>query len=235
MIYFICAGKGSRMKSKIPKALQKVNGVPNVLRNANIVRELNQDFRIVINHDSKNDFLEYFSEEELIGINSGFGSGHAVMLLNLKDDDLIIWGDAVINDPGIIIEAIESKFVKRSPLLIALKAVKNPYVSFDITSDGRISEVRFSKYGETSNSGYQDCCVFKVKKSLTKHLKNIHDAIWKNRYISESQEFEFLYVVHYLHNIGKSSEFYISSFPDGISSYNTKEELEELNYRTQEI
>lgn len=227
MIYFICAGKGSRMSSEIPKALHEVQGVPNVLRNSRIVQNLGQEFRVVLNKDDRETFLKFFSEEHIISINSGFGSGHAVMLLDLEDDDLIIWGDAIINNPSAITEMLE--YESDAPLSLGLKKVTDPYVQFGITSCGSLSEVRFKKYCETSNSGYQDSCVFKVKKDLTKHLKSIHNIIWKNRYITESGEFEFLYIIHYLYNIGDSADFYISSYPEGVLSYNTKEELKEIN------
>jgi bifunctional N-acetylglucosamine-1-phosphate-uridyltransferase/glucosamine-1-phosphate-acetyltransferase GlmU-like protein len=226
MIYFIAAGKGSRMNSSIPKALSEVLGTPNLVRNISLIESINEDYRIVINQSDVDIFKEYISEDKLVAINSGFGSGHAIMNVNFSDSDIIIWGDAVISDIRIVTELIKEK--SESPLLIPLKFVSEPYVNFMINHEGKIQEVLFSKYGETSKKGYQDCCIFKVNSDLKEHLKSIHNVLWKGRYIAESNEFEFLYVIHYLANIDEHAEYYVSEYPNAILSYNTKDELNEI-------
>ncbi len=226
MIYFIAAGKGSRMKSSKPKALHNVCGVPNVVRNINLIQDFS-DYRVVVNISDRKIFSEYVDKSKIITIESGYGSGHAIMKLNLKDDDIIIWGDAVITDIEIIKELMDYEYNNYS-LIVPLKKVKNPYVNFLLTDDSKIKEVLFSKYGEISNSGYQDCCIFKASESLIKHLKGVHYAIWKDRYITESNEFEFLYIIHYLYNISESAVGFLTEYPHGVLSYNNTEELNSI-------
>jgi len=223
MIYFIAAGKGSRMKSARPKALHEVNGIPNIIRNIGLIENIS-DYRVVINKTDKKIFREFVSDDKLITIESGYGSGHAIMKLDICDDDIIIWGDAVIKDVDIVKELAEYD-LGQNTLIIPLKKVRDPYVNFLLTENSIIKEVLFSKYGELSKSGYQDCCIFKVSSKLKTYLKNVHAAIWKDRYITESNEFEFLYIIHYLFNIDDSAYGYLTEYPDAILSYNNKEEL----------
>lgn len=232
-VFFLAAGKGSRMNSTTPKSLHLVNGEPNIVRNINIVTKLGLNYKLVID---KTDSIERYTsvgiiESNILKINSGFGSGHALLNIPIKDDDLVIWGDAVIIEEEIISELI--RYSNPSPLIVPLKYVNNPYVTFalDNKDNSKITEVKFSKYGEHSSVGYQDCCVFKVKGGLLNHLRTIHNVIWKNRYITESAEFEFLYIIHYLYNIDSSAVGYMTEYPDSVLSYNNKEELEHINYR----
>jgi bifunctional N-acetylglucosamine-1-phosphate-uridyltransferase/glucosamine-1-phosphate-acetyltransferase GlmU-like protein len=206
------------MRSNLPKALHLVDGTPNVVRNSKMV----DDFRVVINHCDVDVFLEYFSRDKLVEIESGLGSGHAIMQLELEENDIIIWGDAVIVNPLIIKELSETD---SKTLKIPLKKVDNPYVNFCVDEQFSIHEVMFSKYNEHSSKGYQDCCIFKVPYQFVRYLRALHNAIWKSRYITESEEFEFLYIAHYLNNVGNPAKGYLTEYPNAIYSYNTVEEL----------
>lgn len=224
MIYFIAAGKGSRMNSSLPKALHNVNGTPNLQRNIEMISGID-DYRVVVNRNDFTIFSRYIDHEKLLPIVSGLGSGHAVMQIEFNPGDIIIWGDAVITDPAIITE-LKNDSSNRA-LVIPLKKVNNPYVNFLCDSNLNIQEVLFSKYKETGQIGYQDCCIFKVN-NIQSYLRDMHNVIWKSRYITESHEFEFLYVVHYLYNIENAAEGFITEYPDGILSYNTQEELKNI-------
>lgn len=220
MIYFIAAGKGSRMKSDLPKALHEVNGEPNLVRNAKMIDD---DYRVVVNRGQEALFSKYVPMENIYAIDSGLGSGHAIMQIPLKDNDIVIWGDAVIVDPRIIDEIKDQE-----GFAVALKRVKNPYVNFLCDKNLRIQEALFAKYGETSASGLQDCCIFKVTQKSRQQLEDLHNAIWKGRYITESNEFEYHYIMHYKANINDPANGYITDYPNAIESYNTPEELESI-------
>ena len=220
MIYFIAAGKGSRMNSELPKALHKVDGIPNIVRNINMI---NDDYRVVINVSDIDIFSQYIDADKIYHINSGLGSGHAIMQLHLEDDDIIIWGDAVILNTDIIEE-----IKKTEGCSIPLKHTDNPYVNFLCDKRLNIKEVLFSKYGEKSSHGLQDVCIFKVTKDIIEHLNAVHNATWKGRYITESNEFEFHYIMHYKYNIHKPAKGYITQYPNSIESYNTKSELKQI-------
>ena len=220
MIYFIAAGKGSRMKSDLPKALHDVNGEPNLVRNVKLLKE---DYRVVVNRGQFKLFSEYVPAKNILEIDSGLGSGHAIMQIPLKDNDIVIWGDAVIVDPKIIDE-----IKGQDGFAIPLKRVKNPYVNFLCDKNLKVQETLFAKYGETSKTGLQDCCIFKVTQKSRQQLEDLHNAIWKGRYITESNEFEYLYLMHYKFNINDPANGYITEYPNAIESYNTKEELNKI-------
>jgi hypothetical protein len=107
-------------------------------------------------------------------------------------------------------------------------AVDNPYVSFKCNSSLMAQSVDFSKYGETNLKGLQDKCIFKLDRDgLQLALSAFHDCTYKDgRYITESGEFEFLYVVHVL-SIQEDIQCYITD-KNSIFSYNTKEELQQI-------
>jgi bifunctional N-acetylglucosamine-1-phosphate-uridyltransferase/glucosamine-1-phosphate-acetyltransferase GlmU-like protein len=220
MIYFIAAGKGSRMKSELPKALHQVNGEANLVRN---VKLIDDDYRVVVNRGQEALFSNYVPVENILSIDSGLGSGHAIMQIPLKDDDIVIWGDSVILDTRIIDE-----IKTQDGFSIPLKRVKNPYVNFLCDKNLKIQEALFAKYGETSASGLQDCCIFKVTQKSRQQLEDLHNAIWKGRYITESNEFEYHYIMHYKSNINDPANGYITEYPNAIESYNTQDELKTI-------
>ncbi|MHB8097974.1 MAG: NTP transferase domain-containing protein [Sulfuricurvum sp.] len=226
-LLILAAGKGSRMNSSLPKALHETldnNNINNIYEKCS---GLFDNIYVAINHSNEKVFKDNINENiGIISISSGLGSGHAVLESIKSNKDLssefcLIWGDAVIFDSDIVEELIAYP----SNFAIPVLQVDNPYVSFKCDSNLRAKSVDFSKYGETNSKGLQDKCIFKLDKNiLLNALQNFHSCTYKDgRYITESSEFEFLYVIHLL-SLTENVQCYITD-KNSIFSYNTQEEL----------
>ena len=119
----LAAGKGTRMKSDLPKVLHSVLGKPMITYGQNAIKHLNNKY-VVVGHQSDlvikelaNEFKPVIQEEQL-------GTGHAVLtLLNsneFKNDDseyiVIIPGDA----PLLLKESIDTLISESTNRKVAL-------------------------------------------------------------------------------------------------------------------
>lgn len=235
-LIILAAGKGSRMQSSIPKALHKtINNMTNIENTILKCNVLFDNIFIVINDKDINIFKESLNKEhhpKLLSISSGLGSGHAIYELisnynsKISKEFVIVWGDAVIYNDNIINELVQYNNSMCFPVIMN----NNPYVSINVDDNFYAKYVDFSKYGEMNKVGFQDKCIFKVNKQiLFKALQSFHFSCFKSgRYITESGEFEFLYIIHLLYQLKKKIKCYITDYENDILSYNTKDELEKL-------
>ena len=226
-LIILAAGKGSRMQSNIPKALHSINNKVNLQNTLEKTNTLFKNVYIIVNEKDKHHFDNF---DNVISIQSGLGSGHAIMqsiekIENLSNNFCIVWGDAYFENDKIFKEIIEYD----NEMCIPLQEKKHPYVTFKIDDNFNIQSVDFSKYGEIHEYGLQDKCLFKVNKiKLYKALKDFHNCTYKDgRYITESNEFEFLYVMHVLANNNNSMQGYITD-ENTVHSYNTKDEIQKI-------
>jgi bifunctional N-acetylglucosamine-1-phosphate-uridyltransferase/glucosamine-1-phosphate-acetyltransferase GlmU-like protein len=241
-IYIIAAGNGSRLGSKIPKALYPIAGEPNIQRTIRLVKQaiVNTDnpaeIVIVCSKQRQADFEALNSDVAILPISSGLGDGHAVMTAlaeqlydgtgyyKQESQSLIIWGDAVLESSGIIEEAITIE-LGLTPMMLPVVMEKDPYVSILLDNNsGDCISADFSKMGEHHPSGFHDQCIFKIKTWIIfARLEQMHAAYWKNgRYTTETKELTFLYLIHYLYNIAQAAKAYTSEFT--VHSFNTVEE-----------
>ena len=141
----------------------------------------------------------------------------------ISEEFVLIWGDAVVSGKDIFIEAMTSN----SQIGIPVYRTEDPYVSFKVNERLEAESVDLSKYGETNSFGYQDLCVFFLHREAIMEICDcFHSAAFKGgRYITETGEFEFLYIVHTGFNLGFFPQCYLSDYKDQISSYNTINEL----------
>ena len=116
----LAAGKGTRMKSDLPKVVHKVNGIPMVKKIMNILEELNVEKNILILGHKKEVVLKSIGEEKIYVVqNEQLGTGHAVMMAKdmLKDYDgdvMVVCGDT----PLLKVETLKKLYAKH----IATKA-----------------------------------------------------------------------------------------------------------------
>ena len=94
----LAAGKGTRMKSELPKVLHKVNGVSMVQKVINTLKDAEINNNILILGHKKELVLESVTEKKYVVQEEQLGTGHAVMQASeeLKDFDgiaLILCGD----------------------------------------------------------------------------------------------------------------------------------------------
>ncbi len=159
MIYglIICAGKQSRFKTDLPKALVDIKGETLLDRNIRVMYPFCDEIYTVCSVEN----AHYFKQVEKIVIDSGKGSGDAVWQalerLNIKKGDtcFIIWGDSM--QQPLIFEKLKKEY--NGIALIPTVYEERPYVQIIPTENNRV-EVRFSKFNETITSGYHDLSIF---------------------------------------------------------------------------
>lgn len=220
----------------MPKALAVVHRTPNLINTLRTIKDLFQRVLITVNHEDASQFSDAVRSEglsaSLIPIASGLGSGHALLQslcqTSISDPFILCWGDAYFFSGDLIRELLQKD--TNSQLLIPLQQLANPYVSIIVDNELVAHSVDFSKYGERHEVGFKDLGVFKMRTSIVDILQHFHNANWKkSKYITNSHEFEFLYIVHFLHNVGLPAQCYLTEYPNSVRGFNTLEELEKLN------
>jgi NDP-sugar pyrophosphorylase family protein len=176
---------------------------------------------------------------QFIEIESGRGDGHAILeAINQIDDEItddifIMWGDAYLTSEQIFLDCINAKRITEDnkdyiPMYVPVINEKNPYVTFVVDKDMRCIGADFSKRGECHPSGFHDQCVFfgNTQVFLTA-LKIMNHAFLKNgRYVTDSGELTFLYIIHYLWNNMQPAKAIITDSP--VLSYNTQGEVKDI-------
>lgn len=159
MIYglIICAGKQSRFKSDIPKALVEFNGKSLLDVNISNMSPFCDEIHVVCSYENEH----FFTCKNKIVISSGKGSGDAVWQalehLNVKDGDscYIMWGDSL--QKAALFEQLKLKY--NGETIIPCRFEENPYVQVIQKEENKL-EIRFSKFKETITAGYHDLSLF---------------------------------------------------------------------------
>ena len=94
----LAAGKGTRMKSELPKVIHKVNGIPMVKKILNELEKLETEENILILGHKKEEILKELGDIKYAVQEEQLGTGHAIMQAEslLKDYDgdvMILCGD----------------------------------------------------------------------------------------------------------------------------------------------
>ncbi len=195
MIYglIICAGKQSRFKSDIPKALMQINGTSLLERNIKAMTPYCDEIYTVCSTENQH----HFKTPNKIVINSGKGSGDAVLKalekLHIAPDDscFIMWGDSLQNST--IFAVLKKNYHGVS--LIPCTYEENPYVQIIPMKKDKVL-VRFSKFGEPISAGFHDLSIFYCNAiELLEKLKEFQHKILdldENYVHKHNNEMEFL-------------------------------------------
>lgn len=92
------AGKGTRMKSELPKVIHKVNGIPMIKKILNVLDEVGVVKNILILGHKKEEVLKELGNVEFVIQEEQLGTGHAIMmakekLKNFSGDVMVLCGD----------------------------------------------------------------------------------------------------------------------------------------------
>ena len=129
----LAAGKGTRMKSDLPKVAHKVNGVPMVKKIMNILDDLGVEKNILILGHQKEVVLEavgadntYVVQEEQLG------TGHAVIMAKdeLKDYDgdvMVVCGDTPLLRAETLRKLYEKHVATKATTTILTSIYENPF------------------------------------------------------------------------------------------------------------
>jgi bifunctional N-acetylglucosamine-1-phosphate-uridyltransferase/glucosamine-1-phosphate-acetyltransferase GlmU-like protein len=248
-LLIVAAGAGKRLSElSVPKPLAAINGKPNVF---NTVLTLGTEFEkifIAISLQHKRFFIRALSEMytefadhaeildkvQFLEIQSGFGSGHAVMVAlqeltrktpNESMQVMLTWGDAYFADNNIVKEL--AQFAPCNTMVVPVVKKQYPYISMSVDKEMKCLGIEFNA-DEPKAHGLHDQSIFLVDAlTMQTALSTFHNATWGlDRYIVDIGEFGFLHIVHYLANIGNHAKAYITDFP--LQSYNTMQELKEI-------
>lgn len=204
MIYglIICAGKQSRFKSDLPKALIRIDGQSLLQKNIEEMKSYCNKIAVICSTENES----YFTDEEIkdaqkVTIVSGKGSGDAVWQalhrLDVKPCDtcFILWGDCLQRN------AIYRKITEsyRGIFLIPCTVEEKPYVQITETERGG-AHASFSKFGEPIGSGFHDLSLFYGNAlSIRDKLDTFHDKICDdqgNYKHKHGNEMEFLDIIN---------------------------------------
>ena len=94
----LAAGKGTRMKSDLPKVIHKVNGIPMVKKILNELEKLETEENILILGHKKEEVLKELGDVKYVVQEEQLGTGHAIMqayelLKDYDGDVMILCGD----------------------------------------------------------------------------------------------------------------------------------------------
>lgn len=131
-VIILAAGKGTRMKSNLPKVLHRLDGKPLVQHVIDTVRTLNPtDIVLVVGHRAElvrekiGDGVRYVLQSEQLG------TGHAVMqakdaLGNRRGDVLILYGDMPLLTATTLEKLVAAQTANPHPLTMLTVTANNP-------------------------------------------------------------------------------------------------------------
>ena len=252
ILFILAAGNSTRFLG-IPKELIRVNNKYNI---ENTLEKCFQKFdkiyivtnkqkfpslvEVLIDITKNNENKDLLKNCETIYIESGFGSGDAIIKMyneflkkeefkTTTNDFYLLWGDAYITDERLINLLIRKALINKTCLLFPIKKKIKPYCSIKLSNlvykpNSKDKYYLASDYSFNNNEdGYQDQCIFKFNKDLIEHLVNLNNL---NKYIENKKEYQFLDILYYLDSINKNAICYSTIYD--IYSYNTIEELKEI-------
>ena len=111
----LAAGKGTRMKSSIPKVLHKVNGEKMLQKVINTTKDFG-DVLLILGY-KKEEIIKDFPEYDYVVQEEQLGTGHAIKIAKdkFKDSDLVLvtYGDGPLLSKYTI-EKMKDKFIKNN-------------------------------------------------------------------------------------------------------------------------
>lgn len=231
----LTAGKQTRFKSHIPKALYPYKDSTILEHNINELKQYVDKIFVVTSFDNKQYFenLKFDDMVEVFSIHSGFGCGDAVYksLYEIKkikssDDVVLIWGDSIQNRSVIkeLIKNYNDRFV------IPVVKEESPYVEF-VVSNKIVKHVSFSKYKEKINkNSYHDLSIFMFKKIVALNaLTELVDKTFDDgKYQYRNNEMLFLDIFNFVDENNPNAEILeLDKIID--KSFNTLEEYSKLS------
>ena len=166
-VAILAAGKGTRMKSALPKVLQTLNGISLVERVLSSCKEVNPDRRLlIIGHqaDEVKQSLSHYSGLEFVLQHPQKGTGHAVQQLqkelkNFKGELLLLNGDVPLLKHYTIHSLLKKHRKHQASVTLLTAKVTNPkgYGRVFVNEEGRINKIIEEK----------DCSTAQLQNTLT--------------------------------------------------------------------
>ncbi len=128
----LAAGKGTRMKSELPKVIHKVNGVPMIKKIIDILDELKVQENILILGHKKEEILDVIGNVSYVVQNEQLGTGHAIMMAEPKLKDfqgniLVVCGDTPLLKVETLKKMYEFHMKSRATTTLLTSIYENPF------------------------------------------------------------------------------------------------------------
>ncbi|MGL4534327.1 MAG: bifunctional UDP-N-acetylglucosamine diphosphorylase/glucosamine-1-phosphate N-acetyltransferase GlmU [Fusobacteriaceae bacterium] len=137
----LAAGKGTRMKSDLPKVIHKVNGVPMVKKIMDILKEIGVEDNILILGHKKEIVLEEVGQIEYVVQEEQLGTGHAIIMAkekfkNYDGDVMVLCGDTPLLTSSTLKQLYKQHKESGSVTTILTSIYENPFGYGRIMKDG---------------------------------------------------------------------------------------------------
>jgi UDP-N-acetylglucosamine diphosphorylase/glucosamine-1-phosphate N-acetyltransferase len=230
----LAAGKGTRMKSDLPKALHKVNEKPLLMHVIGLAKNINSEIIINILGHQKDLVIEAIASEnvEYVIQEPQLGTGHAVqqtypLLKDFDGDVLVLSGDVPLLRKSTIEKMlkIHREADNGATVLTAIfenphgygRVIRNNNDTLDYIIEEKDCNDEQRKIKEINAGIY----IFKSKE--------LFPALNKIKNDNKQNEYYLPDALKYIANAGQSIALHITSEPIEISGVNTVEQLRKLN------
>lgn len=232
-IIILAAGRGSRMKSELPKVMHKVGGKPMVQRVIDSCAKITDDL-ILVYSDHLKDFLSSLSSCKFAEQKLQLGTAHAVAAAdNFIDKNKnigVIYGDNPLITEHIISELFAFMEQQKSAVVtLAFEYNKdNQYGRIVVDEHGkfkRIVEAKFATKEQLKiticNSGIMVFAPGILEKYLPQCLIAKPEQPDRELYLTD--------IIEVCSKAGEKVDYYIPNDSDLVIGVNTKDELENAN------
>jgi UDP-N-acetylglucosamine diphosphorylase/glucosamine-1-phosphate N-acetyltransferase len=230
----MAAGKGTRMKSDLPKVLHLVNDKPMVYHIIQLSKSVGSKQIILILGHKKDLVIDSIKDEnvEYVIQEPQLGTGHAIqqtypLLKNFDGDVLVLSGDVPLLRKSTIEKMIEIHHDADYGATVLTANFDDPF------GYGRV--IRNENDTLDKIVEHKDCTEEQLKiKEINAGIyifqaKSLFPALYKIKNDNKQNEYYLPDALEYITESGKSIALHITDEPTEISGVNTVEQLEELN------
>lgn len=223
----LAAGKGTRMKSDLPKVIHKVNGIPMVKKIMNVLNEINVEENILILGHKKELVIDVLGDVKYIVQEEQLGTGHAIMqareiLENYDGDVMVVCGDTPLLKPETL-KAIYDHHQNTNAVTTVLTSIyENPFgYGRIVKKDGKVISIIEEKEAtlEIKQIKEVNAGVYCFKS------KDLFDALSKVDNNNDKKEYYLTDVIKIQATEGKKVESFILEDDIEILGVNSKVEL----------
>lgn len=230
----MAAGKGTRMKSDLPKVLHKVSGKPMLLHTINLAKSVNSERIIAIIGHKKElviDVIKPLGVEYAVQ-EPQLGTGHAVqqtqpLLKDFTGDVLVLSGDVPLLRKSTIQKMLDIHYRHNAGATVLTAIFNDPF------NYGRVirkTDDTFDKIVEEKDCTDEQRNIQEINAGVyIFQAQALFSALQKIKKNNRQNEYYLPDVLKHIAFSGKSIALHITDEPSEISGVNTVEQLQELN------
>ena len=227
----LAAGKGTRMKSELPKVIHKVNGIPMVKKILNELEKLETEENILILGHKKEEILKELGDIKYAVQEEQLGTGHAIMQAEslLKDYDgdvMILYGDTPLLRYETLKKMYETHKKSGVATTILTSIYENPFGYGRVVKDGeKVKAIVEEKEADEETKKIKEvnagvyCC----------NAKELFEALKKVTNNNEKGEYYLTDIVGIQVGEGKEVASFVLEDNREILGVNSKVELAEAS------